>query len=67
MMPAARPPPDCTIALWNRPWASGEVMSVLTEPPPADSPNTVTLPGSPPNAAMFFWTQRRAAIWSRVP
>ena len=33
-------------------------------PAPADSPNTVTRPGSPPNAAMFSWTQRSAATWS---
>ena len=65
MMPPARPPPDCTIALWKRPRASGETMSVFTEPPPADSPKTVTLPGSPPKAATFFWTHSRAAIWSR--
>ena len=31
----------------------GIAMSVLTLPPPPDSPNTVTLPGSPPNSAML--------------
>ena len=60
----SRPPPDSMIALWNRPFASGEVRSISTEPPPADSPNTVTLRGSPPNAAMFACTQRIAASWS---
>ena len=30
---------------------------------PADSPKTVTLPGSPPNAAMFSVTHSRAATW----
>ena len=60
----SRPPPDSMIALWNRPFASGEVRSISTDPPPADSPNTVTLRGSPPNAAMFACTQRIAASWS---
>ena len=46
--PPARPPPDSQIALWNRPFASGDVISVFTEPPPADSPKIVTLLGSPP-------------------
>ena len=31
---------------------------------PADSPKTVTLPGSPPNAAMFTPTHSSAATWS---
>lgn len=31
---------------------------------PDDWPNKVTQPGSPPKAAMFFGTQRRAATWS---
>jgi hypothetical protein len=31
---------------------------------PADWPPTVTRAGSPPNAAMFSWTQRSAMIWS---
>lgn len=34
---------------------------------PADWPNRVTFPGSPPKAAMFSCTQRRAAIWSSSP
>ena len=29
--------------------------------PPADSPNTVTCPGSPPNAATFSCTHASAA------
>ena len=38
------------IARWNNPAARGIASSVLTLPPPPDSPNIVTLPGSPPNA-----------------
>ena len=34
---------------------------------PADSPNTVTRPGSPPNAATLSCTQASAASWSRSP
>jgi hypothetical protein len=49
-------------ALEKRPFASGELMRRHVERPPADSPKRRTLDGSPPNAAMFFWTQRRAAI-----
>jgi hypothetical protein len=67
MRPPARPPPDSTIALWKSPRASGEARRVFTEPPPADSPKIVTLPGSPPKAATLSFTQCRAAIWSRYP
>jgi hypothetical protein len=34
---------------------------------PADSPKIVTLFGSPPNAAMFLWTQRSVAMASISP
>ena len=35
---------------------------------PADSPNSVTLPGSPPNAAMFSWTQsQRGDLIAQTP
>ncbi|MCY1237813.1 hypothetical protein D9M72_505240 [compost metagenome] len=34
---------------------------------PADWPNTVTLAGSPPKAAMLSRTHSRAATWSRRP
>ena len=37
--------PLCGIALWNRPRAAGMPSSVPTDPPPADSPNTVTFVG----------------------
>ena len=36
-------------------------------PAPADSPKTVTLPGSPPNPAMASRTHSRAATWSSRP
>lgn len=39
----------------------------LTQEAPAPEPNTVTRPGSPPSAAMFSFTQRRAWIWSSSP
>ncbi len=54
------------IARWNSPRADGIVNKVVTAPPPADSPNTVTQSGSPPKAAMFACTQRRAAIMSCI-
>jgi hypothetical protein len=34
---------------------------------PADCPKMVTLPGSPPKAAMFCFTHCSAAIWSSRP
>ena len=46
---------------------SGDAMSALTEIDPADSPAMVTRAGSPPNAAMFCRTQRKAATWSSSP
>ena len=61
MGPRDRPPPDSTIALWNRPFAIGEIISALTDPPPADSPKIVTFAGSPPNAAALRFTHCSAA------
>ena len=49
--------PLSPIAFWNRPFASGEAICALTENDPALSPKMVTLPGSPPNAAMLSCTQ----------
>ncbi len=49
------------MALWNNPRAKGVVIMVSTDMPPADSPNNVTLPGSPPNFAIFFCTHLSAA------
>jgi hypothetical protein len=64
---AGEAPPLSPIALAKRPRARGEAIWALTEMEPADSPKMVTLSGSPPKAAMFFWTQARAAVWSRRP
>nr|WP_240001538.1 MULTISPECIES: hypothetical protein [unclassified Streptomyces] len=55
------------IALRNRPVAAGAASSAPIEKAPADWPARVTLPGSPPNAAMLSPTQRRAAVWSWRP
>ena len=52
----------CEMALWKRPFAAGDVMSVVTDAPPDDSPNTVTFAESPPNASMFSRTQVNAKI-----
>ena len=51
----------------NRPLASGEVQSALTQAEPADSPAMVTLSGSPPKAAIFACTHSSALIWSKRP
>nr|WP_281367835.1 hypothetical protein [Nonomuraea typhae] len=59
--------PDWMIALWIRPRAAGEVSRAQVLMPPADSPNTVTLPGSPPKAAALRLVQRRASSWSARP
>jgi len=55
-------PPDMITALANSPLVSGDVTSICTETPPADSPTMVTLAGSPPNAAIFRFTHFSAAI-----
>ena len=54
----------CAIARRNNPAAAGMTSSDAIAPAPADSPNTVTRSGSPPNEAMFSRTQRSAATWS---
>ena len=54
--------PLWTIALWNSPSASGEASNDSTLRAPADSPNRVTLCGSPPNAVIFSRTHSSAAI-----
>ena len=59
--------PLSPIAPAIRPLESGDAISALTEIDPADSPATVTRSGSPPKAAMFFCTHRRAATWSSNP
>ena len=69
MRPIVSPiqPPLSAIARWNRPFACGEPTSAPTMIAPADSPATVTLFGSPPNALMFFLTHCSAAIASIIP
>ena len=57
----------CAMAAANSPAADGVAISVVTALPPADSPKTVTRPGSPPKAAMLSRTHSSAAIWSRSP
>jgi len=62
----------CTAPLWGmarakRPAARGATIMLVTLMAPADSPKIVTLPGSPPNAAMFCCTHSNAAIWSSSP
>lgn len=59
--------PLSTMARSKRPSASGLAMRSSMLIPPADSPKTVTLPGSPPNAPMLSCTHSSAATWSRRP
>src|SRR3546814_3411891 len=54
--------PLIVIALWNRSFAAGIAIKVAIFAPPPDWPKTVTLPGSPPKAAMFRRTHCSAAI-----
>ncbi len=56
------PAPDSEIAFWNKPCDAGEPINICTDPAPADSPKIVTLPASPPNAAMLRFTHCSAAI-----
>ena len=53
--------PLSPMARANRPSVNGDAINALTENDPADSPKIVTCAGSPPKAAMFSRTQRRAA------
>ena len=55
------------IARLIRPAVRGEASRFAMLFAPADTPYTVTRPGSPPNAAMLACTQRSAATWSRKP
>ena len=59
--------PLCRIARRNRPSARGAASSIPMLMAPADSPQRVTLSGSPPKAAMFSRTHSIAAIWSSSP
>ncbi len=58
--------PLCRTARRNSPWARGLASSADVEfVAPADSPNTVTRSGSPPNRAIDSRTHSSAASWSR--
>ena len=57
----------CKSQYGNKPFDIGDSRSRCTLAPPALSPKMVTFPGSPPNCAMFCWTQRRAITWSFRP
>ena len=57
----------CATARRKSPAARGIASSAATDPPPADSPKTVTRSGSPPKAAMLSRTHSRAATWSSRP
>ena len=59
--------PLCGMALRIIDGTPGTPSSVATLIPPADSPNSVMLSGSPPKDAMFSRTHAMAAIWSRMP
>ncbi|MDT4890897.1 hypothetical protein FQZ97_1278850 [compost metagenome] len=50
--------------MWNRPLAIGEVITASRLVAPADSPDSVTLPGSPPKLATLPWMKRSAAMLS---
>ena len=53
--------PLCMMALSNKPDAAGIASKAPMEKPPADSPKTVTLLGSPPKTAIWVRTQCNAA------
>ncbi len=55
------------MAFWKSPLFPGIESRARVSPPPADSPNRVTLSGSPPKAAMLRFTHFKAAIWSISP
>jgi hypothetical protein len=59
--------PLSMMARWNRPAALGMANSAETFPPPPDSPNIVTEPGSPPKLAMLSLTHSRTATQSSIP
>ena len=59
--------PLMLIARWNRPFACGMPINTMIFEPPPDCPKSVTLAGSPPNAAMLILTQVSAAMRSNWP
>mmetsp|Transcript_22137 Transcript_22137/g.58662 ORF Transcript_22137/g.58662 Transcript_22137/m.58662 type:complete len:221 (-) Transcript_22137:2536-3198(-) len=56
--------PPSTIARCMRSLARGQAARAAAAVAPEPDPMTVTVPGSPPNAAMFFCTQRSATTRS---
>lgn len=63
----SRATPLSMMALWKSPWDMGDITWKDTLVPPADWPKSVTESGLPPKLAMFCWTQRREAVWSKNP
>jgi len=59
--------PLSAIACLNRPFACFATRRSETSAPPADSPNMVTLLGSPPNWLMFCFTHFSPWIRSSTP
>ena len=59
--------PDWRIARWNSGWAAGMASSREIFRAPPDWPTSVTLPGSPPKAAILSLTHSRAATMSSWP
>ena len=59
--------PLIMIALWKSPLAAGMHIRVPTFPPPPDSPNMVTLSGSPPKRLILSRTHSRALTASIMP
>lgn len=59
--------PDIIIALWNSPFDISDSMWKCTEQPPALSPNSVTLSGSPPKLRILSRIHFSAKTWSFSP
>ena len=59
--------PLWAMTFWKYWFASFMTGRMETEPPPALCPKMVTLPGSPPKAAMFSCTHLSAIAWSSRP
>ena len=55
----------CMIALWNN--GRCPIRCAETAVAPKDTPNSVTLPGSPPKPEMLRCTHSSAACWSSNP
>lgn len=59
--PSSRMPRDCKMAPENGSGSGGCTRSCIADQAPADSPNSVTFVGSPPNFAMLSWTHCKAS------